>query len=256
MDKLKIKHFVITRFANSPRRNHTLETLLDENRLQNRLELFKYTVKSLCEQTNQNFEHVVITHKELPQSILTQLKSLNVRVEYDFNFYKRDDLSEYQFLITTRIDDDDALYNGAIQDIQTCFNKDVKIKIFGYQNGCTYHTDLDKYYSFDKKYKIGMLAIGLSLIVNLKYFRDNPLLVYGRNHTKIKNKLREYLEKNYVDLKIDYTSINFWEQRKTNFPAFIYRMHSENTSLHRENYTPKKYINNKEIVGIKNFPIM
>ena len=81
---MNYKHFLITRFNLSlqfgcefrdPDENPTLK-ILDEDYLEKRFEIFeKYTLKSISEQTVQDFTWIILFHKRTPAALSCILTS-------------------------------------------------------------------------------------------------------------------------------------------------------------------------------------
>jgi hypothetical protein len=99
-----------------------------------------------------------------------------------------------EYLITTRLDDDDALNRKFVKVLQdearnSIFNKAQdggkggRLRYFSYPSG--YYMNLDKHHIMKKK--VRMIAIGLSLVARLEYY---PISVYLGDHTKIPLYLR------------------------------------------------------------------
>lgn len=135
----KSKHFIITRFnisqsfqckARQPEKN-LLEKNLEREYLRKRFEIFRrYTLPSIEQQTNQNFDWIVLFHKQTPTEFLKQIEE--IKEQYDkfnpiflqgnemseVNRYILENSNECDFYLTSRIDNDDAYALDYIEKIQ------------------------------------------------------------------------------------------------------------------------------------------
>lgn len=260
INDLKIKHYIFTRFSNLCKCKEMEANFLSEARLAKKLDMYKsITYKSLKSQTNQNFINLVMVHDEIPPIIYNELLTLsneypNIRIiknseigAYSNNEYIAKDLNlkEFDFLITSRLDDDDMLYCGAIEDIHNSINTDTLIKYFGFKNGCTLDYDTKELFQFNKKSDEGLISIGISMIVNLNVYGILPFNVYWGHHSRMKpefieirlDKINETqpLEPKYLN------SIDFWEAKSTPFPAWVYTRHNESKSAAIGRFKEKKH---------------
>jgi len=93
------------------------------------------------------------------------------------------------YLITTRLDDDDALNRKFVKILQHEFqkqhekNNSFRLRYYSYNTG--YYMNIDRHHIMKKK--VNMIAIGLSLMARLEYY---PVSVYLGDHTKIPLYLR------------------------------------------------------------------
>lgn len=255
--KPRIKHYIITRFNNAYAcKEMPKEDFLSEYHLRKKIEMFKnFTLKSLKSQTNQNFTDLLLVHDDIPRVIYDELSSLikdynnikllkNKEIDSRLNYTagllsatisnyirKTLDVKQYDFLITSRFDYDDMLYNHAVEDIHNSINENTLIKYFGFRNGCTLDYNTGEIYKFNKNSTDGMISIGISLIVNLNVYGILPFNVYSGKHSKMKiaflennlpvvNKIHP-LDNNYI------YSNNFWDVKITQFPSWVYVRHDE-----------------------------
>ena len=135
------KHLLITRFnlKNPEWKQLTKnnESLLDDSWMNERLELFSnYCFPSVSNQTNQNFEWLLYfdsttsdTHKSKIAEIIgntTNIKSFYIDGMPVFNEsiikYVEENIST-EYLITSRIDNDDCIHKDFINEIQKHFDK-------------------------------------------------------------------------------------------------------------------------------------
>jgi len=144
MKKSDFKHVVFTNFGVG---------IFDVNWLAYRLELFKLTtLKSLSSQTNKNFDWYIFVHKDMPKVILNllgeSLHGIGVRVfltpveSYDLIQGEITNIKSKissEFLISSRIDDDDLVYVDAVRDIQRKFTaKEKDFSLISLNNGADY----------------------------------------------------------------------------------------------------------------------
>jgi len=135
----KIKHFIITRFnisqsfqckARQPEKR-LLEKNLESEYLRKRFEIFrKYTLNSIKQQTNQNFDWIVLFHAQTPVEFLEQIKEIKQQYDrfipmflqgnemFEVNRYIEENSNDCDFYITSRIDNDDAYAIDYIERIQ------------------------------------------------------------------------------------------------------------------------------------------
>lgn len=140
------RHFVITRFnvkiqdfSNVDKNN---QPVLTDEWLENRFILFeKYCYQSMLNQTNQDFIWFVLFASDTPDRFLREIK----KYENDFPAFKpifldsgdytsikkffNEELINYtapdvQYIITTRIDNDDAFHKDMISEIQMQFREE------------------------------------------------------------------------------------------------------------------------------------
>lgn len=287
---MKIKHYIITRFNNSYAcKEIPKEEFFSEKSMFKKLEMFKnFNLKSLKSQTNQNFTDLLFIHDDIPQSIYNELISLTIdypNIEIIKNkeldsrlgdnagllssaitkYLKNNlDIKDYDFLITSRFDYDDMLYNGAVEDIHNSVKEDTLIKYFGFRNGCTLDYNTGDLYKFNKNSADGMISIGISLIYNLQTYGLLPFNIYNGKHSKIRTAFFENNRK-FVDeiksLDDNYLNSNkFWDVKITQFPAWVYVRHNEAKSAFIPGRFEKKlhYSNvpiEKEIINEKFFNV-
>lgn len=234
---MNIKHYIITRFSSSTF-GYSLEELLNINRLNEKVDMFINTsYKSLKFQTNQNFEHILLLHKDCPKVIIERLECLDVTLTFENNankYIKSKDVSMYDYLITTRLDDDDMLYKNAVKDIQTFSN--IKFRVVGFQNGCTLEYKKNRPFIFSSNYaNKGMIALGMSLIQNLNLYPKVEYTIYSGDHTKFKNVIIDKICDSYMLDKNDsyFETEIFWKCIKKDYPLFIYTRHKKSDSYRK-----------------------
>ena len=126
------KHFVLTRFNSgiyNPAGTFSKSNLgisVDEW-MEQRIKLFfTFTLPSMMAQCNQNFIWLILIDKKTPQKhwhILSEIKYPNINFVYKKWPFEQF-LQPVPFnIITTRIDNDDALHKDTINDIQNCYKE-------------------------------------------------------------------------------------------------------------------------------------
>ena len=237
----EINHFILTRFSNKAFDKKFEEKIIDVKYLTKRLKLFKNNCyKSLRNQSNKNFKHIVLVNNLIPDVIYKELEKLEVVIvkEHEYQnglnnyLYDNFDFSKCKYMITTRIDDDDMLFKNAINDIQNSFDDNLIVKFFGFRNGVTMDKR-NRCMVFDSNYSNnGMIALGLSLIVNFKKLGYVNFNIHCGDHSKVRKKfLNKYNKNNCLNMSESYlNSTMFWECRKYDKPCFIYYRHIESHS--------------------------
>ena len=113
---MKIKHFIITRFF-SQNFEKTNEELFSEKFLSNGFKLVKKNfIKTLENQTNKNFEVIIMIHNDID---IDKIKPLyDIESSFKISIIRKKDIDKYisefydtfDFIITTRLDYDDFVY--------------------------------------------------------------------------------------------------------------------------------------------------
>jgi len=152
------KHFIITRF-NIPLvgifSNDKNQNAIDDEWLNDRVGLFeKYCLPSICRQTCKNFVWLVFFDKESPKFLKDKIvkwkhECLQFVPIYVSNYdeFMQISMSETigkmmgnsEFIITTRLDNDDALLSEAVMEIQLHFVPKHNV-IVDMENGYCYDT--------------------------------------------------------------------------------------------------------------------
>lgn len=230
MNISSIKHYIIIRFYCFNMMEN--EKLFDYNLLHDGVNVFKhYTLKSLENQTNKNFEILFMIHNDISDdhAAIVELKSIksniNINVVHykDVNEFINKNDNKYDFLITTRIDHDDLIYSDAVKEIQNKCNINIPLYYNGYVNGITMiNNNFNDCYKFYPKYNKGSISIFQSLIVNKKIFNKN-LNIYslGQHNKQLDTFIDLYKNYKYNE---SYFNINNLED------AYIYVKHDFNHS--------------------------
>lgn len=184
MTEKSYKHFVIIRFnirvkfgcnLREPN-NNPMEQILDEAYLEERFKLFEtYTLPSLKMQTCQNFEVIVLFHKETPEKYKERVAEqqreypfllplyFSDSEKFDFEeFVQEKFMDEYPYFVTSRLDNDDMYaptyietiqeYIASLSQMRTCF--------FSFKRGEKFDLQEGKRYEFDymQNHFLSMLA--------------------------------------------------------------------------------------------------
>jgi hypothetical protein len=226
-------HVIVTRFSFRFKPTDTTDNLLSTQRLDERIAMFeKFCYSSIINQTNPNFYWIIIIDPLLPQQYIDtfnlliqrhkssekypsrgpreiwlnqwdwQIDGVAVstghklgRIEWILEYFNclTIDASKWKYLITTRLDDDDCLVDNYINQVHS----EMKISPI---NGFRYLSFAVGYQHYIKqealrKYKLPMIALGLTLITEIKKY---PMCVYLGCHTHIAGYLRD--PKKHADL--------------------------------------------------------
>jgi len=201
-----MKHYIITRFSINLKEGFQKKNikLFDKNRLELRFLIFEtFCLPSVKGQTSQNFDWIILIDKELPSKYVKRLQNLvgnqqNIHlVTYTgFNLGTLDFIEnalgkiKSEYVITTRLDDDDALCSNFIETVQQEY-KQMKTKnllFLSYPKGLHWKPEKSKRLGGFYVTLRPCIALGLSLIVVKNKY---PFSVLFRNHTKIIETLEE-----------------------------------------------------------------
>lgn len=140
---MSFKHYVISRFCiYMPDKPQPSQEWLDY-----RLDLFKkFTYPSMVKQTNQNFEWLVLINREEQKQIFSSFLRCKPLLCEDrwvntVRGYIKDNTKE-DWLISTRVDNDDALNVRYIAEVQRNFRE--KREVINYRRGMCYNTETGK----------------------------------------------------------------------------------------------------------------
>ena len=221
---MKFQHFILTRFNVKmwSKDKHGAE-VLTENWQKHRFDLFQnYCLPSIASQINSNFKWIVYFDKNTDKTFLNKIT--NIQSNYScflpvfvqdsshmFDTYKKDIInlidSEIDYLITTRLDNDDCLSKNAIQKIQTSFHG-AHIGIINLY--CGYVYDIDKKILVKRN-----LSSNPFIYLKEKYLPDEIQTVWSGEHGHLS---KQY---NLIDICDD----NYWLQivHKRNVINDLYR---------------------------------
>jgi len=265
--KRTYRHVIITRF--SVRFNMETEkngNLFDLDRLKKRMEVFKAVcLPSLLKQSWKNFYWVILIDSKLPSDYKDELMSIASKHKFirilewkpdHYKLWKIDWLKDaginidVNHIITTRLDDDDALHKSFTQTVQRYYKTGgylVKSLMF-----ITFPSGLiwNRIGMMMNPFSMNFIALGMTLIAAT---REYPINVYGFNHAKLKNSYRArfknppYIYKwltNKLGRTVTYRHFHVREimaSLPTRFPMYIYALHGHNDSA--EKYYKKLFRN-------------
>lgn len=185
-----IKHYVIVRFF--PIDLGLGSIITEPDFIRKSLNIFRTScLQSLLNQTNKNFEIILLINDNAPIDVISEFVE-NTKTQYHINIspvryvniteylYNNVDKNEYDWLITTRMDYDDLIYNEAANNIQEIV-KSTKYDLLchGYCKGCTIiNKDYNLVYEYYNEYNnVGAINIFQSLAIRTKYIdKDNNTL--------------------------------------------------------------------------------
>lgn len=232
---MNIKHYIIIRFYCIDMYNIGLDKLLNNESLLNAANVFeKYTLKSLENQTNKNFEIILMIHNDINYEHVAIKYLINIKSNIKINIIKYKDVNNFiinnlndeKYLITTRMDHDDLIYNGAVEEIQNKCYKNIDCYYNGYDKLITMvNNDYINVYKFYPNYKgNGSIGIFQSLIINREKINKLITILNLGNHTKQKENFKLIFINNNLTYKEEYFNINHLED------SSIYVKHDFNIS--------------------------
>ena len=229
LSEKRVKHFIFVRFFpnKDPRYPHDI---FDVDFLSKQLLLAKNCLGSLENQTNKNFELVFLAHKNFFEDkkykfIFSTLQNSTI---LPLNFIQRNYMShlvkaafnkKYDFVIQSRMDLDDFVYKGAVEDTQSKVDECTAILSYGYCKGYAYISG-EVYPHFHLRKGLGHIAILQSMIFKSSVTKNLPFIgPYSMDHVKVKPVLKSFLTRH----KIDFSEDMFQQNTSTN--AYIYFRH-------------------------------
>ena len=191
------RHYIITRFnlrAKEWQFTKNSTKVLDENWLKNRFELFeKYCLPSLLSQTNKNFEWVIyfdtetpafykdkieVYRQKLPNLIPVFVENMELFLP-SIQVHIKNNNQEY--VITTRLDNDDCVSKYFVDEIQKNFNKQT-YEALDFVDGYSLQISPD--------FKLGKKRHLYNPFISLVEKKQNPTSVWSRSHTSWKRETR------------------------------------------------------------------
>jgi len=239
-----IKHYILIRFYCVDMMER--EKLFDINLLNNGVKVFKqYALKSLENQSNKNFEIILLIHDEIDCNIkpIKDLYEINSSIKLHiirFNELRNfilSNIKKFDYLITSRMDHDDLIYNDAVNEIQLKCNENIPFYYNGYDKLITMiNNDYLNTYKFYPNYNgIGSINIFQSVILNLNYSKQIKYNIFSLSHTKGKPQLMNWYKDNNLEFKDEYFNINHLED------SCIYVKHDFNHSTYQHELLNKKW---------------
>ena len=196
--KIRIIHFIITRFLTKFSSNNEIKKLLlTEKYIKNGIRVMeKYLFPSLENQSCKNFTWILMVGDKANKTYVETLLNLKansfeskVLYKKDIKNYVRNRSKGFDVLITTRIDYDDIIYYDAVNDVRKAINIHKPFLLYGYNRGIIYFELDGKYYDFYSMSNRGCLAIFTSLIVFLNRVNDSYTIYDIGDHTKIRSQI-------------------------------------------------------------------
>ena len=228
MADVTIKHFVFSRFFSWLRGNYPYD-IFDVDFLSSQLPLTKNILRSMENQTNQNFEMIFLFHPKVydnPKKYEFIFSTLKESTTLPLKFMKSGDAGNFvkaasndcDFVIQSRMDFDDFIFKDAVAEAQSKVNECENILAYGYCKGYKYVCkELDRYLWRDKA---SHHSIFQSLIEKSSFAKNfPPIAAFNLCHDHFKRDLKETLEKNGVEF-----SENMFQQNTTT-NAYIYFKH-------------------------------
>ena len=191
------KHYIITRFnlrAKEWQFTKNSTKVLDENWLKNRFELFeKYCLPSLLSQTNKNFEWVIyfdtetpafykdkieVYRQKLPNLVPVFVENMELFLPSIQAHIKN---NNQEYVITTRLDNDDCVSKYFVDEIQKNFNKQT-YEALDFVDGYSLQISPD--------FKLGKKRHLYNPFISLVEKKQNPTSVWSRSHTSWKRETR------------------------------------------------------------------
>lgn len=230
----KIKHIIATRFLCF---NGNLgDKVLSKEYIDRGMELMsKYLVPTLENQTNQNFELVLLVHDKLnlrgkTSKFVGLSDKLTIKVvRYgQFDNYVRMAAKDCENLIVTRIDYDDLVWNGAVDDIQKRIGK-APLYVYGYNRGFAWQEGTSDLRLFLQDYRgKGNMSVFQSCVINTSLLGPVGIHPYRWNHTKpLESSVCQGINKNDILFERNFDTDAFIWVRHENtssgliFPAYV-----------------------------------
>jgi len=200
------KHFIITRFnlrKDGWETTKNNEKLLTDSWLKERFDLFEnYCFHSVKNQSNQNFKWFVFFDVNTPDEYVTKIQDYKDSYENFYPFFI-DGMENYlpsiiekinlncdqDYLITSRLDNDDSLHKNYVDEVQSCFDSQDYLAI-DIIDGYTLLTG--------EKSLLGLKKHLYNPFISLIEKKENYKTVWFREHThwkyekrilRVKNKL-------------------------------------------------------------------
>lgn len=191
------KHFILTRFnikfdgiAGFDKNHQFAQT---EAWLENRFYLFeKYCFPSIMNQTCKNFIWFVLFSSDTPERYIQKIKSYELQFPLfkplfletgDYDTIKKASneaialyLNDYQYIITSRIDNDDSFHKEMVQEVQ---------KLFNYQKDTFLSFTYGLQYEIKKKVLARMLYMNNHFISRIEKNSNGIETVLLHDHTYI-----------------------------------------------------------------------
>ena len=228
-----MKHLIFTRFYSQPFKLTPEQLISDKFLVPGIKHLKGFLLPSLENQTNKNFTLIITIYdklNELRPDIYSELKKLTA--SFKIELMKNSDKMKYveslnpDYLIGSRIDIDDCVFNGAVSTIQSEFKQELDFMFYAFMNGCTmYENNPNDIHKFVSPTYDGWSSFSAfpSIIVNWKKLKLLPFY----NHTRLK----EFANTNGIELihnknhfyNYDVPCAYIYLQHQTNIVAYGHR---------------------------------
>lgn len=151
-----VSHFIITRFNIPFLKKEGWERIFSEDYLDERYRIFEqYTVQSICNQSDRDFVWLVLFGSATPpkyrirntrlEQICPQMKAIYVSDDETDNFQSYIDnllrsysTNETEYIITTRIDNDDCFHRDMVSKVKEIYSTDRTERIVSLDWGIQY----------------------------------------------------------------------------------------------------------------------
>ena len=184
ISKLKFTHIIACRYNHDLYTNNTYKIVDRDQWMEGRIIKFKKLLTSLNNQTCLNFTFLIFIDKNTPEKIKQNLKDfisdslINVKweiLEDQFNIYLKNLKIDTEYLIASRIDNDDEYLPNFVDTIQKSFNNCEEVIDV---NGMQYDT------INNKKYTSGRITPN-SPFISLIEKSNNIKSVYHCSHSNM-----------------------------------------------------------------------
>ena len=200
---LAIIHLIFTRFMMDFNLYKNKDLIYEDVYIFNGIRVMKkYLFPSLENQSCKNFTWILLLGDKANitniESLVQLNQSFDSKVIYrkDLKNYLKFITKDYNILITTRIDYDDAIYYDAVNDVRKVINVNKPIIAHGYNRGVSYYEINGKYYDFYNNWKNeGVMSVFASLIVNLKKVNDTYTIFDTGCHYEIRKNILNWYKR-------------------------------------------------------------
>ena len=251
---VEIKHLIITRFM-SEQFGKTDDELFEDSFLKNSFDLLKdHLLKTLSNQTNKNFELVILIHDRIPDDKLSFIYDIQFLYDFPITIIRRSELENfvqsfkngYDFIITSRIDYDDHIYKDVVETTQQRVDEKYSIQLYGLNNGVSIINGETEAHFMSMDYgKSGYFSVFETLIINTKKIQT-PFTIYKLgNHAMV----CKTLKKDYKNFGVSELSEIKIERDNTNEIRYIWLRHknSQTAKTRGEYHRTKQIVNNLEL---------
>ena len=230
--KPSVKHFVFINFFPAQVRQY-LYNVLAPKFLEMQLPLAKNSLSSLENQTDKNFEVIFYVNPKfvdnpeyefifttLKNSTTLPIKFISSKAEWESLI--KEAMNGYDFVIESKMDLDDFVFKGAIEDIKSKVPECDSVLTYGYTRGYVYVEG--ELWNYIQNYYIGLgySSIFYSLIIRTSAVKEWPfgcLDITRPGHNKVKPTFEEIYAKNNLEFKD-----SMFRQNSTT-DAYIYFRH-------------------------------